>query len=265
MLLEKKDSEGSNYLVDAFWAFLVLLLVQHWFPEAIPFKIFEFWKSEQPIWEGIKASWPIFAWAVGTSLLVSILTRNHWKVNKYAERLLVGGFITSVFAGVMEEIAFRWVFFLNAIWLIQLLNWLFFGFAGFGISEWFYLSLLTPVADFATLGLMHDILYHPLGWFVGAAVIGANAKFRNGHKYLGIIGLINSWVIGMFLFWLMFNYGLVVCIIVHFLYDLFIHVVCYFDAAYERSRGGDKEIDMDYIRAQIFKRFETQRSRRRQN
>lgn len=263
MLLEKKDSEGSNYLVDAFWAFLVLLLVQHWFPEVIPFKTFELWETKQPVWEGIKASWPILAWAVGVSILVAVLTKNHWKVNKYAERFLVGGFIKSLFAGVTEEIAFRWVFFLNGIWALKLANWVFFDFAGFGVSEWFSINIFIPLANLGTLGLMHDILYHPLGWFVGAAVILANGKFRNGHKYLGIIGVINSWVIGMFLFWLMFNYGLVVCIIVHFLYDLFIHVIHYFDAAYERSQGGDKEIDMDYIRAQIFKRLEMQRSRRR--
>ena len=66
-------------------------------------------------------------------------------------------------------------------------------------------------------------------WFVGAALLSANAMFRNGHKYQGPIGIVNSWYIGMFLFWIMFQFGLIVAIIVHILYDVIVFTVKHLD------------------------------------
>jgi len=40
----------------------------------------------------------------------------------------------------------------------------------------------------------------------------------------------------MFMFYLLFKYGLVAAIVVHFLYDLFIYLVRYLDSIFERSR-----------------------------
>ena len=49
-----------------------------------------------------------------------------------------------------------------------------------------------------------------------------NAFFRDGHRYQGPIGVLNSWFAGMFLFWIMFTYGLPAAILVHFMYDFLI-------------------------------------------
>lgn len=164
-------------------------------------------------------------------------TLNKPEFNRHAEKVLVDGVNVSVVAGLSEEIVFRWLLFLNAIWFLKLSNWMFFGWLGFGMVEHLYLWVLAPVANFFTLGQMSHLFYHQAGWFVGAAMITANAKFRDGHMYLGFLGFVNSWFIGMYLFWVMFRYGLPAAILVHFLYDLFIFCVIYVDAAIERSNG----------------------------
>ncbi|OGF24850.1 hypothetical protein A2331_04890 [Candidatus Falkowbacteria bacterium RIFOXYB2_FULL_34_18] len=52
-----------------------------------------------------------------------------------------------------------------------------------------------------------------------AAVMWSNAKFRNAHKYQGPAGMLNSYVIGFYMFYIAFNYGLIYAMIVHFLFD----------------------------------------------
>jgi hypothetical protein len=141
----------------------------------------------------------------------------------------------SVRAGVFEEIIFRWLVFLNAIWFAKLVNWLIFGWAGFGVPEFIYGYVIAPISNFITCGDIHDLLYHPLGWFIGSAIITANAKFHDGHKYLGWLGFINSWFVGVYLFHVLFAYGLPAVILVHFLYDALIDVVNYADALRRRA------------------------------
>lgn len=98
-----------------------------------------------------------------------------------------------------------------------------------------YTYIAGPLASMVTLGKMSNILFHPSGWAVGSALLSSNGFFRDGHKYLGLFGWINSWFIGMFMFWLLFEYGIVACIVVHFLYDFFIEVVRYMDKVIERA------------------------------
>ena len=69
------------------------------------------------------------------------------------------------------------------------------------------------------------MLFHPSSWAVGAAVISANAFFRDGHKYQGILGVLNSWFAGMFFFWMMFAHGLWAAMVVHFTYDVVVFTV----------------------------------------
>ena len=169
--------------------------------------------------------------------MASIFTKNHWRENVYAEEYLRQGFWVSARAGVFEEIIFRWIFFYALIPWITLVNWLFLGFAGLDVLKWLFEHVLGPVANFATLGKLAPYLAGGASWAVGSALLSANGMFRNGHKYLGLFGFINSWFIGMFLFYIMFRYGLPVAIAVHFLYDLLIFVIRYLDAVIERARG----------------------------
>lgn len=232
---EKQKQE--NFVASAVTALLVILLVGWFFPDTIPFGIFEFWEPREAWTDWVRASWPIFAWGIGATVLHSIFTRNDRRLNRHAEAILAGGFFISLLAGMLEEIGFRWLIFLANIVYSKVLNFLFFGFLGFGIPEWFYNAIAGPIANFFTLGFLTPALFHESGWAVGAALLAANAFFRDSHKYLGPMGWINSWFIGMFMFWLLFQYGLIACIVMHFLYDLFIFIVRYIDAAIERALG----------------------------
>ncbi len=79
------------------------------------------------------------------------------------------------------------------------------------------------MANWASLHYLQEYFSHATGWAIGAAMLAANAKFRDGHKYQGMLGWINSWFMGLYFFWLMFNYGLPAAIVVHIVYD----IVCF--------------------------------------
>jgi len=226
-------------------SFITIFLVKLIFRDyAVPFGLFEFWKIKLSLWSAIKASWLLFAWAFVVTVVRLLFLKIDADTSRYAEDILIWGFIKSSLAGIQEEILFRWLVPLNLIWAVKLSNFVLLGWIGcifskltfLGIPRAIFLLIRGFLADILTLGRMHSILYHPLGWFVGAAVLAANKKFRNGHKYQGTFGYINSWFVGMYFFWLLFNYGLVAAIVMHFLYDMFIFVVGYFRVAIDRAK-----------------------------
>ena len=234
---DKKEKKGGCFVWSAFCAMILVLMVKKFWPETIPFSFLYFWKINGSLWEAVKTSWVPFAWGTGMTALIAMFTRNDPEHNRNAEVHMLGGLVISIWAGVAEEICFRWLLFYGAIVGTQVVNWFFFGWLGFGIPEWFYLHIMGPVANFFTLGYLHSILFNGFGWAVGSAVIISNGKFRDGHAYLGWLGYINSWFLGMFFFWLMFHYGLFAAILVHFLYDLFIFGARYVDMVVERALG----------------------------
>lgn len=54
--------------------------------------------------------------------------------------------------------------------------------------------------------------------YVGA-VLWSNAKFRDGHKYQGLSGMLNSYVIGLYMFYIAFTHGLLYAIVLHTMFD----------------------------------------------
>lgn len=239
MAKESDDSRksGRNYLASALFGAITIAFVKWLWPSMIPFDAFAFWSWEKPVGELFAAAWPIFAWGGGVTALIAFTTRNKREVNRNAEGIIVGGTIISIWAGVVEEICFRWLIFLSSIFWVQVVNFLLLGFMGWGIPEHLFVWIFRPLADWTTLGGLHAQLFHPATWAVGAAMLSANALFRDGHKYQGPFGWINSWFCGMFFFWIMFTFGLPAAILIHFLYDLLIFGVRYVDAAIERAQG----------------------------
>lgn len=57
--------------------------------------------------------------------------------------------------------------------------------------------------------------------FIGA-VMWSNTQFSGGHQYQGFSGVLHSSIIGFYMIYLAFTFGLIYAIVVHFLYDLFI-------------------------------------------
>ena len=232
----KDEAKGIEYwILWSFFTFFFILFIQTYWPGVIPFDTFAFWEKTD-IAGGMKASIPIFLWGGTLTLLHSVITYNKPEINRDAEDLLFGGFIVSAIAGIFEEIAFRWLLFFDSIVAVKIFNFLFFGFLGFGLSEFLHNWFLGPIVDFFTLGKMTWLIFGK-GWAVGAALIIANAKFRKEHAYLGIFGFFNSWFIGFFLFDIMFEYGMLAVITVHFVYDMIIFIIRYFDAVFERFQG----------------------------
>jgi len=103
--------------------------------------------------------------------------------------------------------------------MIRFSNFLFFGFLGFGIPEWIHMHVWGPLANWTTFHQLESYIFNENSWTVGAAMLYSNAFFRDGHKYQGLFGVISSWFMGMYFFWIMFHYGLVAAIVIHFLYD----------------------------------------------
>ncbi len=229
--------QKQHYLITAALSAAIVVVVKAIWPSAIPFDLFHFWKIEGSLVNAIEDSALLLVWGVSVTTVIAALTLNKPVLNRYAERNLRMGIFVSAFAGIFEEITFRWIRFYILIVAVQVMNFLFFDWAGFGVPQWIFLNIMGPVADFFTLRMLHDVLFGPYGWIVGAALIGANSEFRDGHIYQGILGWTNSWFCGMFFFWIMFHYGLPAAMFIHFLYNMLIFSVVYIDQVIERMRG----------------------------
>lgn len=217
-------------------------LIKWIWPTAIPYGVFELWQTKGTIVDWLISSWPILAWAGGLTIILSALTRNTKYQNAHAESYLARGLMVSLRAGVMEEIIFRWLLLLTGIVGAKVGDWLLGGFYFQHGLVWVLNEyIVLPVANFATFHMLSDVLMNPATWFIGVAIVTANAKFRDGHKYQGLLGWVNSWFIGMVFFYLLFQYGLLACITVHFTYDALIFTVRYIDRKLEAQRGVSDE------------------------
>ncbi|MBI5004235.1 CPBP family intramembrane metalloprotease [Candidatus Kaiserbacteria bacterium] len=202
--------------------------------DAFPFGFWQFWNIQGSLSQAIIGAWPIYLWGAGLTALVAFTRWNGYRAKPL--HIFTIGFLISLFAGVFEEIKYRWLLFFVVMAMIPLGDWLMLGFMGYHPIQWIYVSVICPVANFFTLGYLEPYLLNGYGWAVAAAIISVNGKFRNGHKYLGTFGYVNSWFLGMYFFWVVFHYGLIAAIIIHFLYDLFIFTVPAIDAVLENRQ-----------------------------
>lgn len=209
-----------------------IVVAKTWWPHLLPLQLDIGWTIKGNFLDWCRSSWALLAWGTVVTALVCFKTVNPRRYNREAEEHFAKGALISLWAGVAEEIHYRWLNFLSAVVWVQIFNVLFFGF-----PKWAHLNVFGPLADFVSFGQLHGMMFHPLGWFIGAGMLATNANFRDGHAYQGPLGLINSWFIGLFMFWMMFRYGLPAAIVIHALYDLLIYSVRYIDAVIERQRG----------------------------
>ena len=220
--MSDEDKSGSNFISKAACAFIFIGVLVFFWPSLIaPFSFFEFWTIKGSLWEAVKNAWPLYLWGIGATTVVLVIKRDSLRDEDPVE-IFLGGTVISLLAGVLEEIAFRWLIFFSAIVIIPFVDRLLLGFMGIHLIKWIYVIVLCPIANFFTLGYLEQYLLNGYGWAVAAAIISANGDFRDGHRYLGPLGYVNSWFLGMYFFWVMFNYGLIAAIIIHFLYDFFI-------------------------------------------
>ncbi len=219
--MSKSESEdtGSSWLSNAVFAFTCMGgLVIFWPGLIAPFSFFEFWRIKGDFYEIVWSAWPLYLWGFGTTMILLLSSSINATPGTFGEKF-VDGTVQSALAGVLEEIAFRWLLFFAAFVSLPIFNWILGGFMGFDLIRWLYVDILCPIANFFTLGYLDSYLNQESAWVVGAAMISTNGQFRNGHAYQGPFGFVNSWFGGMYLHWVVFNYGLLPAIAIHFFYN----------------------------------------------
>ncbi len=203
-------------------SFLVVgALVLFWPALIEPFKFFEFWGVKDNFWEAVIGAWPWYLWAFGATTVILVKTEVEKNSESFSHKFFIGLF-RSVKAGVVEEIVFRWLFFLGAIIVLPVINWLLGGFIGLELLRWLHQYIMCPIANFFTFGYLETYLMSSSGWQVGAAIIVSNNLFRDGHTRLGPLAFINAWFFGMYMYWVVFRYGIFPAMFIHFLYDFII-------------------------------------------
>lgn len=93
--------------------------------------------------------------------------------------------------------------------------------------HWFYDYLIIPVVNFVTIGFFSDIFYGDHPRMIVYGMVAANAAFRDGHKYQGPIGYVNSWVVGFVMIYATLHHGIWTAIAIHVIYDLEFDIVRY--------------------------------------
>lgn len=216
------DSAQTPWPLRAIWAFVFIGALAFFWPNLIkPFGFFEFWTTKGEFWEAVKGAWPWYTWGFGVTFLFLIFQKVKFTLDTPGKKF-VRGTLISIWAGVAEEMAFRWLFFFSAIVILPVLNWIFGGIIGLELIRWLYQYILCPAGNFFTFGYLEPYLLNGYGWAVGAAVISSNGRFRNGHAYQGPLGLVNSWFFGMYMYWVVFKYGILPAMFIHFFYDFII-------------------------------------------
>lgn len=242
----EEGSQMAAWMLVAAYGTIPVLIWELFFPSVIPFRFLDVWRVKFVLADAYYAGRPIFIWGLAIQSALSLTTRNHPKVNQLKNKVLKDGFKKSLRAGVFEELVFRWLWFYWAIVLVKISNSLFFnwGILGidFGIAKWSYNAIAEPFVRLYMGSLMDMFLYHPEGWAVGAAMLATNVKFRDGHKYQGLLGWVNSWVLGLLFFRIAFLHGLLAAILVHFVYDVLVHTVVWLDVRIENALGIERHL-----------------------
>lgn len=218
---EEKQEHPVGFFIGVVLCFVAVSVLEIFWPDVIPFYMFEFWTWKGSWAEILPVSLVAFIWAVGITfiarLLALVMTRGESMDESRSQ--LVGDMLLGTLAAVVEEAYFRWLLFYSEIAGFKLINLL-----TCGVVAWIYTHAICPVANFVTLGYLEPWLSTNLIWAIGAAVVSSNGKFRDGHKYQGFFGWINSWFGGMYLFYVMFNHGLFAAITMHFVYNMVVAV-----------------------------------------
>ena len=250
-----------------FAAIVVWLITSTW-PEFFPYGYLS-WKVSLEVLYGF---WPLALWGLvlGTFATLS----NGVASSRHDESLLAWSLTTGWVAAFWEEIGFRWLYICFGMISVVIMNWLFGTVLGWGLAVffllvavkmvydhefglgalalipmimccvfalqedplyWFYEVALMPLLNLVSFGAYSNIinpnLYPPLLVMGG---IVANAWFRDGHKYQGLVGFFDSWVLGFVFLYAMFTYGLMTAIVLHGLWNTLIALLGYVFAKVSR-------------------------------
>ncbi len=215
-------------------------------------------------WGAVLNFWPLFACGIGLNLVVMFLLRDDSPIHISQNReLFFWEIATDTMAGLWEELGYRFIFVCYAMIIIGVANWIFSVGAGWivtivcgivslilwhqrervfsilalagaalGLLLAFYADpvywihqVIVYIVHFTTFFQMDPVLYGGYEKLFVFGAILANAWFRDGHKYQGLLGIVNAWYVGMVLLYATVTYGLLTAIVVHALYDMLISLL----------------------------------------
>jgi hypothetical protein len=185
------------------------------------FDPWKYWLLTDDIGGALLRSWPLYVYAASMSTLVFFSSRKNSLGIVDDTVIFAGDIYKSVMAGILEEVGFRCFFIFTSMVAISVINWL-----TWGLVLWLYANILIPVMHLLSFGILDPVLYATPLLFT-AGMLSANFDFKDGHKYQGLFGMVNSLVIGFYLLYVMLTQGLLIAIGVHMIYDIIINVIKY--------------------------------------
>lgn len=245
----RRKAYNESYLSLAIMMIVGIIVARMLLPfAAVPFIFEEFLFFKGAWWEPIWAAWPLFFVGFVINIWKITTTTNPPEVQENASMIPIHGVSASLFAGIMEEIVFRWVLLYGYMEILWILN---------DITVYLFdVPILKIIAEIAfggftnfIVGNAQHILTQPTAWTIGAAagtwtlgmaILPSVMKFQQGHLYQGMIGWILSGFAGLVFFRIMFNYGLFAGMWVHFLFDMTIFLMLFVDVLLEEQAGKAK-------------------------
>jgi hypothetical protein len=178
-------------------------------------------------WGTVLRFWPLFLEGVAINLL-PLIAETRWPMRaRESKRLFEWELVTYSFAGVWEELGFRWAFICYVMIVIVVANSVLGAVFGWHDPMYALYGFVALVIHFTTLTLMDPVLYDSHQPFLIFGALIANWCFYNGHKYEGFYGALNAWYCGLIFLYATLTYGLWTAIVVHAVYDVQVAVLRY--------------------------------------
>lgn len=193
--------------------FIILIFIQKFFPGFIPLDTFQLWSLKTNLWEtAIISSWILFIWSVVMAIISFVRNKKYFETNK--SKTFADICFAAFFIALVEEMSFRWLLLFNIIWIVKLINLIFYQLIDFNIF-----LLLHPAIEIMTFSYIDEIAY-PFGWSVQMSIIFANIIFTISHFQQKRLGMVSAWFVGLYFFYIALQYDIVICMIIHLLYNM---------------------------------------------
>lgn len=230
-MIEEREKQSDGCLP---WYIITMsgsLAVGQWLG-LIPFELFEFWKLEGSLSEILASSSPLLLLGIGVNLWIYYKTKNLSEDERKIDVHLFQGSKKSlrenIMVGIYEEVLQRWGSFYGWIAIVTLIN-MGFDWIWIAVPEIIYVYMVEDFVNLVTFGQLESFFSSHHGFEVGAAILISNWRFQKIHGYKDLIGILNFWIAGLVLFYVMYNHGIYASILIHVGYNLLLHYLKYLD------------------------------------
>jgi Type II CAAX prenyl endopeptidase Rce1-like len=204
-------------------------------PQIFSYQYFDFWYKADfnGMFKFVTDRWLIFSTITISNIVFLIVSDKNRVFLSSPYNKLFAGLVSSIFAGVSEEIVYRWLLFFASIGTIAGTDYLTGGFVfGHGLI---YLGFMFTkfFVNLATFGSLSNYIYST-NWLIGAAMIVSAAKFREGHENYGPLGYWFAWYFGLFTQVIVFNFGILPAIVLHIFIDVIQDLLIFTDRILNR-------------------------------